>query len=49
MKVKSLKSNNKCNKVDCQIMLVNIYGRLIWINKRMNADYDNIIDTEHCF
>jgi hypothetical protein len=42
MKVKSEMSNDKYNKVDCQIMLVNIYD--IWLHTRMNTDDNNIID-----
>ncbi len=36
-------SNNKYNKVDCQIMLVNILGGFSSIHTKINADND-IID-----
>ncbi len=39
-------SNNKYNKVDRQIMLVNISSGFIWIHTRMNTD-DDIIDSCH--
>ncbi len=38
-------SNNKYNKVDCQIMLVNISGGFIWIHTTMNPDDNDGINN----